>query len=899
MPRTTAFSLVTAKAFLVLLTIVLSLILSGCDSPEPAESVKTSSPQATSVEAVKEQPDDLDDDVSADPQWIFPQRRVVDGGELTLHVPQVRSWPHFEKIDTQVVFEYQPKGETKTQLGTAIISGDTQVDTTQRTVSISNIDVKEVKFVDSVPDSYTQAVKNMSTREQLEVPVDIFLSYFAAEALKLPQPQGFNNSPPTIFYSSTPSILLFVNGEVVLDALGDSGLSVVVNANWPTFKDASGNFYLLRRTYWLQAQSLAGPWSAANKLPAAFSQLPQDTLQADIASAIPLQPNSSPAPKVIYSDSIAELIVTIGQPTLERIPQTEDLRYVTNTTSPLFEVEGVWYYLAAGRWFSTTQLNSPGWQPVESLPDSFSHIPTDHKWAEVRSSVPGTMDAKYAALEASIPVQNKVIIGTSAPDIVYSGEPKFTAIDSTKINRAVNTSYDVLEYLGDYYLCYSGAWYVASSPNGPWVLTDTIPAVFYDIPANSPSYRVTHVKVHTSTPSHIIYWYPPAYVSNVYIYGGIPVYGTGWYYPPYAYGVYYYPYYSSYGHGTWYNSRTGGYGSRSTVYGPYGGYSYSQGYNPKSGRYGYAETAWDHDEWASYSETYNPRTGVSSKASRYFDDDHNKMATNREVSKGGNTVNMSRSVDYDDRAAQTQRQFSNGASSISNKQIQNGTLSGDATITRANGDVVSINNSQSREAGSVTIDSSAGGSGNITRTTTSKGGSREGQFEVGGNSVTTQTERRGSNSVSKLESSSGVQGVSSSKGSGRTTIGKDQSGDLYAGRDGNVFKKTDSGWSKYNKGGWQEYTPPKRPELRTQGVKPLKPSGGANQDQYKSLGKIVESYPSTTSKRGNLSKPSRSSLNRDYNSRRQGMERFSQRRSNNFQRGQRRGNARGNLRGRR
>src|SRR6185312_2455165 len=37
---------------------------------------------------------------------------------------------------------------------------------------------------------------------------------------------------------------------------------------------------------------------------------------------------------------------------------------------------------------------------------------------------------------------------------------------------------------------------------------------------------------------------------------------------------------------------------------------------------------------------------------------------------------------------------------------------------------------------------------------------------------------------------------------------KTQSGDVYAGHDGNVYQHTDDGWSKWDNGSWQQVNPP-------------------------------------------------------------------------------------------
>ncbi|MFH1981368.1 MAG: hypothetical protein ABIL58_05970, partial [Pseudomonadota bacterium] len=58
---------------------------------------------------------------------------------------------------------------------------------------------------------------------------------------------GFSTAPPAIRVASAPTLLLFVNGQPVLTEVAGTGLQVVANANWPTFKDPAGKgtFYLL------------------------------------------------------------------------------------------------------------------------------------------------------------------------------------------------------------------------------------------------------------------------------------------------------------------------------------------------------------------------------------------------------------------------------------------------------------------------------------------------------------------------------------------------------------------------------------------------------------------------------------------------------------------------------
>ncbi len=761
----------------------------------------------------------------------YPQQRTVDGYTLTLHAPQVRSWPDFEQFTAAIAFELTPPGASSPTLGTATVTGQTLVDLPSRRIEIRAPRVTDVVFAVPAPPEDKAAIEHAVTRTSLNAPLDLFLAYVADEVLAGPPPAGFNTNPPPIVARSTPTILLFVNGTPVPSAVPGTSLEVIVNANWPTFHDGSGSgaYYLLDRDRWLTSSRLDKGWKAATSLPSSFGGLPATPEYADARKAVPLQKSTRPVPQVLYADRPTELIVTDGKPVLEVIQGIERLQWARNTESPLFKLGPTWHYLVAGRWFSATSLESGPWTFVKDLPETFAAIPTDHARAAVRASVPGTIEARMAALEASLPIETRVKKGSPPTvQVTYAGEPKFEAIPGTSVARAVNTGFDVLMYQNRYYLVYASAWYVASTPTGPWGATADVPAALYSIPPNSPAYAVTDVKPATSTTEgEIVYTSTATYSTGVVVVMGVPYYGTGWYYPPYVYRGIYYPYRGSYGHGSWYNPATGGYGSRSVWYGPYGGYSYTEGYNPRSGRYGYVETAWDGDEWASYGETYNPRTGVGTKTERYYDEDKNKLKTERKVERGDEWVKTERTTDFDDGTQQVERSTSQGGSS----EVQRAWDDGGITTER-------------------TIESGSDGS------------------------MTTETRREDGRSATSIEGSEGGQAISvSGQGPGRTTVGQSEGGDLYAGHDGNVYKKTDDGWQQYENGDWSSVDS-SRPQAQPQSTATAMPTRGDS--------------PQPTAR---STTRDTAQLNRDYSARQRGNMQFQQR-SAGAQRGARTGRRR-------
>ena len=810
-------------------------------------------PAATAVS------DQTQPDASGSKGAAFPKQKTVNGYTLIFQAPQVRTWKEFKHFTSALAFSLQPAGEAALQYGTANVAGDTVVDIDKRIVTIRSPKVTDVTFTKPVPVAYTTAVMEAATRDSFEAPLDLFLAYVAEEVF-LPQvaPAGFNTSPPPILVRSTPTALLFVNGAPVPAAVPNTGLEVIVNANWPLYRrTGSVTYYLLARDCWLTADKLETGWKAATSLPEDFGHLPWTDEYAAVRKAVPLKKCGKAAPQVSFASRPTELIVTDGKPALEPVPGAGALQWVSNTESPLFKLDSTWYVLIAGRWFATTDLDQGTWSFSKDLPQAFSGIPAKgHARSAVRASVPGTVEAKMAALEASVPRTITVKKGSPpAIEVTYAGDPKFDAIPGTEVARAANSGFDVLLYQHRFYLCHASAWYVADSPHGPWAATADVPAAIYTIPANSPSYSVTNVTVTETSDDDIEYSSTDAYAAGVFLAFGMAYYGTGWYYPPYIYGPYYFPYGGSYGHGSWYNPATGRYGSRSVWYGPYGGYSYTQGYNPRTGRYGYVETGWDGDEWGSFGETYNPRTGIGTKTERYYDEDKNRLETERKIERGDEYVKTDRTTDFDDGTTTVERETSRGGSSEVQRSRDGGTVSTDRTVTTGDGNTYTMSGEQSRGQGSSTITGADG-------------------------SITTNTVRNDGRSATTIEGSGGGQAISvSGEGPGRATVAQSASGDVYAGYNGNIYKQTDDGWQRYDNGQWKPaessaYQPRERPST------PPKPAGVAPAAGTKP---VAPATPAPTYDRGNLSQHEtidsreRAQLERDYSARQRGDYQYQQR----------------------
>jgi hypothetical protein len=749
----------------------------------------------------------------------FPREARNAAGRLVVHAPQVQAWRDYERMEAIAAVEATLNGK-KTQPGTVHFEASTVADVAQHTVSIYDVQVKSTQFAGaSAADqkALDAMVRDVVRKAPQKVPLDVVLRHLDETVIPTAA-VGLSMTPPDIHYSSEPAVLVNIDGEPIKVPVDGTKLSYIANTNWDLYwQSREARWYLLNGKQWLvtdKGGSVAGPWGLAKKLPGDFNKLPDNPNFRATLAQVPPTVTSGSVPRVVVATKPAELIVTTGLPILVAIPGA-DLSYIDNTDADVFKLGNDWYYLVSGRWFTAQKLEGP-WSGVARLPEQFSRIPAEHPRGDVRVAVPGTEEAKLAALEADIP-RKAEIKRTAKPgiEVTYNGEPNFVQVGQLPVFRATNSPYEVLRVGTSYYLCYNAVWWSGAAPAGPWAVAAAVPPEVYKIPASSPAYPCTYVYAYESDDDTVTTGYTSGY-AGVFTVGVAVVYGTGWYYPPYYYPGYYpiyYPYPPSYGRGAWYNPATGNYGGAEAIYGPYGGAGRAAVYNPETGAYGRANAVWDSDEFAASAAGYNPRTGTGVATNRYRNED----------GAWGESL-----VTRDGEWVHTQSHFSDGQ-------------------------------------GTVDFDTSGGASGQIDRSVE--------DGKITGGSEISKGDKSASSEMIRTEEGS-VRQVTGSGGEQATFAYDRSSGDLYAAKDGNVYQRDDSGnWSQQGGAGQVAASQQKyRPLGPTSdgSTAATRPSSGE-------LPQRTSQYPqrSTADPYANRSRE----LDRDYNARHQGYESYNRRSS--------------------
>ncbi len=197
----------------------------------------------------------------------------------------------------------------------------------------------------------------------------------------------------------------------------------------------------------------------------------------------PVQVNLDP-PTIYYSPQPAVLVIFMGPPQFKPVaPNRTDLLFALNTNwDLLYDTASQRYFLLNGDgWLTAPDAVKGPWTPAGPLPASFSSLPANGNWVEVRRRIPGK----------TITDAPKVFVTTQPAELIITkGDPTYDPIDGTKLLRVTDTDNVLFLHTGQkaFYLLVAGRWFRASQLSGPWAAASTdLPADFASIPTDDPA----------------------------------------------------------------------------------------------------------------------------------------------------------------------------------------------------------------------------------------------------------------------------------------------------------------------------------------------------------------------------------------------------------------------------
>jgi hypothetical protein len=322
---------------------------------------------------------------SGDPGW--PRVLQKNGKQLTIYQPQVDSWKDHANLHFRCAISVKTSASKNEKFGVAEIDAQTVTDQAARVVAVIPVkrDLRFPNTTESEANALRSAVEEVHPFGQaMTVSLDRILAYLDPAEHSVQHAVDLNLDPPKIFYSRKPAILVIFLGEPQFKPVvpDQNDLMFAINTNWDIFYDTAGQrYFLLNQNNWLTA-----------------------------------------------SGAVTEKWTTSG-----------------------------------------------------SLPAGLSSLPQNDNWNDVRQQVPGNRDKNPPLV---------LVSNEPAELIVTKGDPSFSPISGTQLMRIANTDAVVFLYSGDkrYYFLVAGRWFRAGSIDGPWyVASKDLPADFARIPDSDPA----------------------------------------------------------------------------------------------------------------------------------------------------------------------------------------------------------------------------------------------------------------------------------------------------------------------------------------------------------------------------------------------------------------------------
>jgi hypothetical protein len=523
-------------------------------------------------------------------QW--PIKIKTEKGEVIIYQPQPETLKG-DQLKARAAISIELKSAKTPIFGAVWFDARLQIDRTERTATIANIKLTNIR----IPEAGNKNLDKLKLLLEQEIPkwtlqisMDQLLATLKLEQQRSQSAEKINTSPPDIIFMPEPAILVTIDGEPELRDVTGRSLKRVINTPYTIIYDPDAKLYYLNadKKTWYVTSDLNANWEITKDAYLAIAELaPKENLKNETDKSQQKEDKSEPGPPpvVVVRYKPAELISATGKPEFKPVKGSNDLLYMSNTDSDvLMDINKQKYYvLLAGRWYISDKMQGP-WKYVagENLPAYFAKIPEDSQMGTVLYAVPGTDIAKAAVLDAQIPQTAAITRNAASLNVKYDGAAVFKPILSTSLSYAVNTATPVIKIASNlFYAVDEAVWFTATTANGPWNIATSVPDVIYTIPADSPLYNVTFVKIYKVEPEIIYVGYTPGY-TYTYIYGSTIVYGTGYYYPGW-YHTMYYP-----------NPATWGYHVR---WNPYGGWGYGVSYSNGPFTFSIGYGGWYHGGW--------------------------------------------------------------------------------------------------------------------------------------------------------------------------------------------------------------------------------------------------------------------------------------------------------------
>ena len=206
-------------------------------------------------------------------EWLWPQDFSTKDGKLTVYQPQLEVFKA-DKVNARAAIAVQRKGEKDPVFGVFWFSAHIVTDRDSGTVEFRDVKIENLKLSSAAAEADRELAQSlasqMTTGPSMTMSLDRFTSMATVVERDKPASDKVKNDPPKILFTTTPSVLVTINGNPILRDVEGTQIQRVVNTPFIMLYDpASKIYYLKGENLWYRASDIRGTWETVARPPAA------------------------------------------------------------------------------------------------------------------------------------------------------------------------------------------------------------------------------------------------------------------------------------------------------------------------------------------------------------------------------------------------------------------------------------------------------------------------------------------------------------------------------------------------------------------------------------------------------------------------------------------------------
>ncbi|MBK8595470.1 MAG: hypothetical protein IPN83_07755 [Holophagales bacterium] len=211
---------------------------------------------------------------AADPGW--PREIRGDAATIILYEPQVESMKG-DLLKARSAFSLTPEGKTEPVFGVLFATARMRTDRDARTATLVSATIDRVRFPE-ITEGQEKELKALVEAEvgqwELVVSLDSLTALLAAAEREQKTSEQLASEPPKILVEKQLAVLVLIDGEPKLETIDGTSLQRVVNTPFAILFDPRAKaFFLSNGETWYEAPAATGPYSVVAKPPADVARI--------------------------------------------------------------------------------------------------------------------------------------------------------------------------------------------------------------------------------------------------------------------------------------------------------------------------------------------------------------------------------------------------------------------------------------------------------------------------------------------------------------------------------------------------------------------------------------------------------------------------------------------------